>query len=218
MNKVSKFLLTGIAAFSLNALLSKSFSKPSTPSAPPSPGTDNKPVNPPARTANLNLVLKNKSRGYEVGLLQKKLGVTVDEVFGSQTEAALVSTAGVKEITLANFDKMKAAYQSALSKAQLKAKYQAAFPIMKQVIALVDFEAFVAVYRNGNWFSTDLDGKQLPSVVFKKTAQVGAVYSFDYEDPSVIILALPYQVPHNVYRIPVNQSYNKIRVKATWIK
>lgn len=218
MNKVSKFLITGIAAFSLNAILSKTFAKSAQPAAPVTPQTGSDNSTTVSRTANVNLLLKNGSRGYEVGLLQQKLGVSKDEIFGSRTEAALVSATGVNQITLASFDQVRTAYQATQTNAQLRAKYEAAFPITKQVIATVDFEAFVAIYRNGNWFTTDLDGKQLPSVTFKKTAQVGAVYSSDYDDPSIIILALPYQVPHNVYNIPVNQTYNKIRVKASWIK
>ncbi|HEY1048022.1 MAG TPA: hypothetical protein VGF79_16400 [Bacteroidia bacterium] len=173
---------------------------------------------PPVKVANANLILKIGSKGYEVQLLQQKLGISPDGIFGSETQTSLKSATGLISITLAKFESAKSAYQSTLSKEALKAKYEAAFPITKQVIALVEFEAYVSVYRNGNWFSTDLDGKQLPSVTFKKTAQVGAVYSFDYQDPSIVIIALPYQVPHNVYRIPQNQSYNKIRVKASWIK
>ncbi len=213
MNKISKFLIAGIAAFSINSLLTGGKEKSVGPQTVPEPEKT-----PQVKTANYNLELKKGSKGYEVQLLQQKLGISSDGIFGSDTEAALYNATGLKIITLSKFDSAKSIHQSTLSKQQLKAKYEAAFPITKQVIALVEFEAFVSVYRNGNWFSTDLDGKQLPSVTFKKTAQVGAVYSFDYVDPSIVIIALPYQVPHNVYRIPQNQSYNKIRVKASWIK
>lgn len=218
MNKISKFLLAGVAAFSLNAMLSNTFGKSPAPVDPPVPQPDKTPKPPVTKTANPNLELKKGSRGYEVELLQKKLAITADGVFGSGTESALFSATGVKSISLSRFESVRAAYQAALTKAQIKAKYEATFPISKQVIALVNFSASVCVYRNGNWFATDLDGRQLPMADFKKTAQVGAVYSFDYEDPSVVIIALPYQVPHNVYNIPVNQTYNKIRVKASWIK
>lgn len=213
MNKLSKFLIAGIAAFSINSMLSSNKEKPNPIQPTPEPDRV-----PPVKVANNNLTLKIGSKGYEVQLLQQKLGISPDGVFGTETQNSLKSATGLISITLSKFESAKSAYQSALNKQALKAKYEAAFPITKQVIALVEFEAFVSVYRNGNWFSTDLDGKQLPSVTFKKTAQVGAVYSFDYQDPSVVIIALPYQVPHNVYRIPQNQSYNKIRVKASWIK
>lgn len=50
------------------------------------------------------LILKNGSRGNEVKVLQRKLGVDTDGIFGEKTQSALLKAKGVKSITLNQFD------------------------------------------------------------------------------------------------------------------
>lgn len=71
---------------------------PSSPSVPSVPSTPSAPA-----TLNGNLLLKQGSRGAEVKKLQTLLGVSADGIFGPMTEAALVKTKGVKQITLNQF-------------------------------------------------------------------------------------------------------------------
>lgn len=55
-------------------------------------------------TMNLNLVLKNGSKGLEVRELQKLLKVGIDGDFGPLTEAALYSVRSVKQISVNQFN------------------------------------------------------------------------------------------------------------------
>lgn len=82
--------------------------KPNTPTPTPSNTSGNSTsYTPPAPAApvalNKNLVLRIGSKGNEVKELQKLLGITADGIFGSQTQAALISKKGVSEITLTKF-------------------------------------------------------------------------------------------------------------------
>jgi peptidoglycan hydrolase-like protein with peptidoglycan-binding domain len=64
--------------------------------------TGGQPVQTQTQTIILNggLLLKKGSSGYEVKELQKRLGISADGVFGSQTEAALFAKKHVYQITL----------------------------------------------------------------------------------------------------------------------
>jgi hypothetical protein len=216
MNQASKFIIAGIAAFSLNALLSNVFGKSPVTPVTPTPGTN--PVTPPAKVANTSLLLKRGSDGYEVDLLQKILNVSTVGNFGPVTEAALLAATGVKEITLKDYNAVYAAYQAKIKALKTKAQYEAAFPIGKQAVAAMTFWAPVAIWRNGNWFTTDINGRPLPGKEFTATAQVGTVYSSDVNEPSLIIIILPKALEEGGSALPVGQDYRKIRVKASWIK
>jgi hypothetical protein len=74
-----------------------------------------------ARTDESFPLMKGKSRGMNVGLLQKALGVNVDGIFGSQTEQALVAAYGVKSVDEATFTRILNQKGVALSNARLSA-------------------------------------------------------------------------------------------------
>jgi hypothetical protein len=217
MNQASKLIIASIAAFSLNAMMSKVFGKSSTPATPtPSQGTN--PAAPNAKVANTSLLLKRGSDGYEVDLLQKILNVSTVGNFGPVTESALLAATGVKEITLKDYNNVYAAFQAKINAVKTKAQYEAAYPIGKQVVAAIKFWGPMAIWRNGNWFTTDVNGRPLPGKEFAATSQVGTVYSSDVNEPSLLIIILPKALEAGGYALPAGQDYRKIRVKASWVK
>lgn len=162
-----------------------------------------------SKSINRNLVLKLGSRGEEVRLLQKILGVPADGIFGSgETLPALKSMAGVDQTTLSTIDGQIAAMRMKVAQQQAASAIRTNFPVGKSVTAAATIRVYANLFRNGDWFSTDADGKPMPSKEFLKTADLGKVFDYSKTYPDVVILKMTNPVG----------GYQYAGVRASWIK
>lgn len=83
-------------------------------------------------------------------------------------------------------------------------------PLNSSVIAKIPFKAFAIEKRNGRWFSTDANGKLLPSWTYAAQAEVGKVaFYHPQEKGKLIIFATKYNE---------RTGYPFLVVKDSWVE
>lgn len=133
-------------------------------------------------------ILVKGSRGEEVKELQKKLGITADGIFGSQTELTLYNKTGLKQGSLSQIIKVMQDKQLQQTTQSRKNEIALKYRFGKKLIAAKPIAAKVYENRNGIWLSTDKYGNPLGTINIKQGADLGIVFGiYDYVAPWIIV-------------------------------
>lgn len=135
--------------------------------------TEDLPVTTPVITTptpialNKSLVLKKGSKGNEVRELQKLLKVTVDGDFGANTEGALFSKKGVKQISLNQYNSAPDVNTSALPlNTRVMANVKAGVKVNE-----VGTKADGTMYDTGKVYDTIAYGEEIGTIISISTSK-----------------------------------------------
>lgn len=162
-----------------------------------------------------NIILKIGSKGAEVVQLQKYLGVSADGIFGPLTQTALKNAIGVIQASINQYlnsmQSMAAAKASQSQKNEVTFKY----PVGKNFVAAVDFDAYYYTNKSGAWKNTDAYGNSLGFITFKKGSDVGQlVQVVDYTTPLIMVAIPSFRRGAKV----AGEYLYIVKVKGSWLQ